>query len=389
MREGGTGMVTARNFAAMLTATVVVFICVGYISERTWGQTSSSTSSSMPFVVPYYPLPSKAELCGEAVPLQSRDIRERFDREFTVVVYNHAQVYLWLKRMERYFPYIEKQLAANKLPDDLKWVAVAESDLLSSAYSPAGAAGPWQFIASTGSRYGLFRSGEIDQRHDFESATASAFRYLQDLHGIFNNWTLAIAAYNCGEGRVRDEIQRQKVSSYYDLKLPLETERYIFRIIAIKEVLSHPEKYGYSLPKGDGYPPLKTEKVLVSLPQALPVVDVAQAAGITYREFKELNPSLISTTVPSGTHTLRVPAGRAKEFNSRLDSIRPEPDINPAPVIIKKPAARGGEITHKVARGETLSGIAARYGVSARDIRAWNKMKGNTVQTGQTLRIIK
>jgi len=177
--------------------------------------------------VPYFSMPQQSDLCGEPVPLQIEDVRERFDREFTLVVYNHAQVYLWLKRKERFFPSLERQLAQQKLPDDLKYVAVAESDLLAHAKSPAGAVGPWQFISTTGAHYGLDQTHLVDERHDFDKSTLSAFRYLQDLRNQFQNWTVAIAAYNCGERRMQDEMRKQKVNDYYSLKLPLETERYV------------------------------------------------------------------------------------------------------------------------------------------------------------------
>jgi len=159
-------------------------------------------------------------------PIHIPEVRERLDREFTLVVYSHAQVYLWLKRMDRYFPWLEKELARRNLPEDLKFVAVAESDLIVSACSPAGAVWTVAVHQKHGANYGLNQSSSIDERMDFEMATESAFRYLQNLQQIFSNWTLAIAAYNCGERRVQDEMRKQKADNYYALKLPLETERY-------------------------------------------------------------------------------------------------------------------------------------------------------------------
>ncbi len=132
--------------------------------------------------VPYIPPPNSIDLCGEPVPLDRQDVYERFDKEFTLVVYNHAQVYLWLKRMERYFPVIEERLRYYNLPDDLKYVAIVESDLLPNACSPKGAAGPWQFMPSTGSAYGLDQRGSVDKRYDFERSTDSAFLLLKDLY---------------------------------------------------------------------------------------------------------------------------------------------------------------------------------------------------------------
>ncbi|NTW37351.1 MAG: lytic transglycosylase domain-containing protein, partial [Syntrophobacteraceae bacterium] len=189
---------------------------------------------SSPCIFPYYPPPSAMDLCGEPVPLQNREVLERFDKEFTLVVYNHAQVYLWLKRMERYFPWIEEQLRVSGLPDDLKYVAVVESDLLPDACSPKGAAGPWQFMPSTGSAYGLRQQGSCDERYDFERATECAFRFLQDLYRRYKNWTVAIATYNCGDKRIQEQMRALGSADYYQMRLPTETERYIFRILAVK-----------------------------------------------------------------------------------------------------------------------------------------------------------
>ncbi len=273
-------------------------------------------------VVPYFRPPSDITFCGEPVPLHRPDVFERFDREFTIVVYSHAQVYLWLKRAERYFPWLEQQLKAKGLPDDLKYVIVAESDLLPTAKSPAGAAGIWQFIPSTGSRYGLRVNSQFDERYDYERATESALRYLFDLYKRFNSWTLAVAAYNCGEERISQEMIKQRAKSYYDLKLPNETERYVLRIIAIKEVLSNPEKYGYQYIKGTGYQPFQLEKVSINLSNSVSVVDLAEAAGLTYRQFINYNPFVLSDTLPPGFYSLLVPPERKEAFLSKVEEIK-------------------------------------------------------------------
>lgn len=363
-----------RNRTIIGLGLVLSLLLFGHLCDGALDQTAPAVQPHFA-AVPYYAPPDHLELCGELVPLQIQDVRERFDREFTIVVYNHAQVILWLKRKDRYFPWLEKQLAANGLPDDLKFVAVAESDLLLSAASPAGAVGPWQFIASTGSVYGLAQSRQVDERHDFELATNSAFRYLRDLHGSFQNWTLAIAAYNCGEKRVQDEMKKQRVDSYYQLKLPQETERYIFRILAIKEVLNHPDRYGYVLPKGAGYRAPRVDRVSMQLPSPVPIQAAAEAVGITYRDFKLLNPSLVSDTIPGGTCSLRVPEGKAKEFQSRLQVARTE--------------SKEDLVYHKVGKGETLSGIASKYNVSARSLREWNNLRDDKVRLGQNLKIVR
>ncbi|HAA02872.1 MAG TPA: hypothetical protein DCE18_05835 [Syntrophobacteraceae bacterium] len=361
-------------------------------------------AEASPFSVPYFPPPERIDLCGEPAPLHNQEALERFDREFTIIVYNHAQVYLWLKRMERYFPVIEGRLRALGFPDDLKYVAIAESDLLPNAASPKGAAGPWQFIPSTGSRYGLDQQGSFDQRYDFEKATESAFRYLGDLNKRFNNWTLAIAAYNCGERRVQDAIQLHGVRDYYQLKLPMETERYVMRILAIKAVLRNPSRYGYSLPKGMGYPQLQVDRVNVSLSRPVSVHSMASAAGINYREFKRLNPTFRSDQIPAGTFEIKLPEGSAQNFQTKLDShaSAPAPTATEAetpatepkdnlsgsqPTPTKEQPKSGTPRTYTVKKGDTLSGIAHKFNVGADKLRQVNHIKGNTIAAGQTLKI--
>ena len=351
---------------------LVLILMLGFYGAGGWGGVDSRPPD-VTWVVPYFGLPEKAELCGEAVPLGSADVRERFDREFTIVTQSHAQVYLWLKRTERYFPWIEKQLAARGLPDDLKYVAVAESDLMPWAVSHAGAAGPWQFMADTASSYGMTQSAAIDERYDFEKSALAAFGYLKDLHDMFQNWTVAIAAFNCGERRIEVEIGKQKAKSYYFLKLPQETERYVFRILAIKEVLENPEKYGYHLPKGAGYQPIIFERVKVDLPGPMPIAVAAESAGVTYRELKVLNPCLVSDVIPKGDLTIRVPEGRGKRFEKEVE--------------VWKSTFKPSVLVHKVSRGDTLDSIALKYNATRQQICIWNNIAGNKIRVGQTLKI--
>ncbi len=268
--------------------------------------------------VPYIPAPTSITLCGEPVPLDKEPVYERFDKEFTIIVYNHAQVYLWLKRMQRYFPMIEDRLRYYGLPDDLKYVAIAESDLLPNACSPKGAAGPWQFMSSTGAAYGLKQCGSVDNRYSFSHATDSAFLLLKDLHDKYHSWALALAAYNAGDKRVLDAIRVDGTHNYYDLCLPLETERYVFRILAIKAVLSNPARYGYNLPTEYGYRPLAEDRVTVSFPAPVAIRSVADAAGTTYSEIKRLNPVFRSQEIPAGTYEIRLPQGTRTAFEKNF-----------------------------------------------------------------------
>lgn len=182
-------------------------------------------------MVAYYPPPVRIDLCGEPVPLENQEVMERFDKEFTLVVYNHAQVYQWLKRKDRLFPSVEERLRRLNLPDDLKYVALAEIE------PPLNAP----------------KKKPVEMRYDFAGSPDSALQYLGDLYRNFKSWPLALMAFNSGEKLVLDQCRAQGESDCYKLMLPQETERYAFRILAIKAVLSDPTRYGYELPKGTGY----------------------------------------------------------------------------------------------------------------------------------------
>jgi membrane-bound lytic murein transglycosylase D len=384
--------------------------------------TAGVVSSSMN--IPYVPPPNSIDLCGEPVPLQRQDVYERFDKEFTLVVYNHAQVYLWLKRMERYFPMIEERLHYYNLPEDLKYVAIVESDLLPNACSPKGAAGPWQFMPSTGAAYGLERRGSVDKRFDFERSTESAFLLLSDLYKKYHSWSLAIAAYNCGDKRILDESRVQGVRDYFDMKLPQETERYVFRILAVKAVLSNPNQYGYDLPKGWGYQEFRLDRVSVSLSRPMPIQTIANAAGTTYREIKRLNPIFRSDDIPAGNHEINLPTGAAKMFeqnfragnSTSVGTASPEistaqeqdlpvtaaPAVTPASsssssrTAMAVPSAKAGsakenrkarEKIYLVKKGDSLSSIAQSHQISTKELKSANKLKSNDLKPGQKLRI--
>jgi hypothetical protein len=261
-----------------------------------------------------YRLPQEVSLCGERVPLEDRNVWENLDREFLVTLDNEAQVLLWMKRAKRYFPHIEKKLKEMGLPDDLKYITITESGLRPYAVSSSGASGIWQFIASTGEKYGMKRNRVIDERFDFFKATEGALTYLKSLYEEFKSWTLAMAAYNAGENRVRKEIDLQKTKDYFYLDLPMETERYVYKIAVAKVILSEPEKYGFHLEKNEFYDLLQVERVPIELTQPLPIIDVARAVGFFYKEIKEMNPQLSEETIPPGTHVLNLPPGTSERF---------------------------------------------------------------------------
>lgn len=261
-----------------------------------------------------YKLPKEVTLCGEKVPLGDRNIWENLDREFLATLDNEAQILLWMKRARRYFPYIEKKLKEMDLPDDLKYVTITESSLRPYAVSSSGAAGIWQFIPSTGEKYGMRRNRVIDERFDFFKATQGALTYLKSLYDEFKSWTLAMAAYNAGENRIRKEIEFQKTRNYFYLDLPVETERYVYKIAVAKIILSDPGEYGFYLGEKEFYDPLQVERVQIQLTQPLPIIEVARAIGFFYKEMKEMNPHLSEETIPPGVHFLNLPLGTSERF---------------------------------------------------------------------------
>ncbi|MEW6377195.1 MAG: lytic transglycosylase domain-containing protein [Thermodesulfobacteriota bacterium] len=259
-------------------------------------------------------LPKEVYLCGERIPLEDRNVWENLDREFLLAVGSEAQVLLWMKRARRYFPHIENRLKELGLPDDLKYVTITESSLRPYAVSSSGASGIWQFIPSTGDKYGMRRNLVIDERFDFFKATEGSLAYLKILYEEFKSWALAMAAYNAGENRIRKEIELQKTRDYFYLDLPLETERYVYKIAVAKIILSNPGRYGFYLEEKELYDPLQVERVQIELLQPLPIMDVSRALGFFYKEIKELNPHFFDEAIPAGIHFLNLPLGTSERF---------------------------------------------------------------------------
>jgi hypothetical protein len=235
-------------------------------------------------------VPDYLEFAQEKMPLENPDILERMDRELLVNTYWQSNGLLMFKRSQKYFPIIEPILAKNGVPDDFKYLAVIESGL-TNASSPAGAKGVWQILKGTGKEYGLEVNGNVDERYHIEKATEVACRYLKKSKERFGSWTLAAAAYNGGNAGISRRLEAQKVSSYYDLLLGEETGRYVFRIVALKEILNNPQKYGFNFREKDLYNRIPTYEVEVDTA----VTDFAKFSeefGINYKILKIHNPWL-------------------------------------------------------------------------------------------------
>ena len=252
------------------------------------------------------PLPEKVDFMGEAVPLDNYMIREALDRELTTVCYQHSSTLLALKRSGRWFPIIEKILKEEGLPEDFKYLCIAESNM-SNAISPAKAVGFWQFLQSTATLYGLEVNEEVDERYHVEKATHAACRYLKDSKKKLGSWALAAAAYNCGEARVTKSLSAQSTDNYWDTYFNPETARYVFRILAYKILFENPHIYGVKINNEDKYAPIDTEQIEVtsSIPD---LYKFCQDHDITYKELKLWNPWLRSSklTVKSKTYSIKI-----------------------------------------------------------------------------------
>lgn len=260
-------------------------------------QNSASQAESFqkePFVNDYnvyaIPLPEELNFAGEQMPIKDVDVYERMDRELLVNTYWQSNGLLMFKRAQKYFPVIEPILKKHGIPDDFKYLAVIESGL-TNAVSPAGARGVWQIMPATGRENGLEVNDNVDERYNLEKSTELACKYLLQSKNRLGSWTLAAAAYNAGNAGISNRLRDQNVSSYYDLLLGEETGRYIFRIVALKEIMKNPKKYGFNFTEDDLYNSVPTEKVTVDTSIA-DLTKFAQELGINYKILKIHNPWL-------------------------------------------------------------------------------------------------
>jgi membrane-bound lytic murein transglycosylase D len=344
-----------------MTWKVITVLVVGLMTAEYAGA-ASLKQSNFPSLVASVRIRGPLDFCGEAVPTENQDVRERYEKELLLTLWNRAQVILWLKRSRRYFPYIEKILRDEGMPEDLKYVTVAESALRAHAGSSKGAMGFWQFTKSTGQKYGLVISDRIDERRNLFASTKAALRYFKELKEKFGSWTLAAAAYNMGEDGLMAEMLEQGTDDYYKLYLPLETQRFIFRVLSVKLILTHPEKYGFNLSDEDYYPPLECDVIHLDCHRETPVRIVAQASETCFKVIKDLNPQIRGHYLPEGTHELLIPKGSAAGFKARYSR------------LMEKFLAGQKESVYIVKEGDNLSSIAEKFGVPLLSLLIWNRL---------------
>ncbi|MBU2620722.1 MAG: transglycosylase SLT domain-containing protein [Proteobacteria bacterium] len=300
--------------------------------------------------------------CEERVPLEIQDVKERFEREMLISEGGRVQVFLWLKRSRRYLPHIEQALKENGMPDDLKYVIVAESALKPHAISNKGAVGYWQFIFETGRNYGLTINGNKDERRNFFTSTQAALSYLKNLYGMLGSWTLAAAAYNMGEEGLLAEMHEQETVDFYRLYLPDETQRYIFRIISIKLIMQDPARYGFNLTDKDYYPPIAFDRITLECTKEIPIKLIAKAAKTSFKEIRDLNPEIRGYFLPKGKHTILIPKGASEDFAGRYEK------------LINNFLYDQGKHVYVVKKGDTLQSIARMFDIPVLSISIWNKL---------------
>ena len=262
-----------------ITILSITFFNAVYISD-----VPSEKNTADSYTIKALKIPDELTFAGEKVPTELYDIKERMDRELLVNTYWQSNGLLLIKRAHKYFPIIEPMLKKYGIPDDFKYLAVAESGLENNS-SSAGAAGFWHFLKSSAKEYGLEVNQNVDERYNLEKATKVAADYLKKSKKRFGTWTLAAAAYNAGNARIARNLKKQQVTDYYDLLLNSETSRYVLRIVALKEVLSYPKKYGFEFDKEDLYtsPATRTVKVDTVITN---IASFAKGFNINYKELK-------------------------------------------------------------------------------------------------------
>ncbi len=277
-------------------------------------------------------IPDHITFANEKVPVEKYWVKESLDRELLVNTYWQSQTVLFIKRSKRYFPIIEPILKEHGVPDDFKYLAVIESSLMPRSISPAGAAGIWQFMPTTAKEYGLEVNDEVDERYNVEKATVAACKYLKKSYAEYNNWSLVAASYNAGKRGISRQLERQKADNYYDLLLGSETGRYVYRIIAVKEILNNPVEFGFHVDEKDCYPVIPTKTITIDS-SVKDIADFALDYGLSYKELKDLNPWLrdnILTNRYKKTYEINIPlqASIQKKEHLSVEQIDSSNNIN-------------------------------------------------------------
>ena len=277
-------------FTLIIIAIFLIFFGIYYKAGWSASENNNDHDPKKNYAVFSLNIPSDIDFAGEKVPVGQIDILENLDRELLVNTYWQSQTLLFIKRANRYFPIIEPILKNYGIPDDFKYLAVAESGL-TNVVSPSDAVGFWQLLEGTAKDYGLEVNDEVDERYHLEKSTEVACKYLLESYIKYSSWTLSAASYNAGRKGVDKQVERQKELNYYDLLLGEETERYIFRILSYKLILQNPDEYGFYVGENHLYPQIPYYEVSME-GKVEDFADFAKRYGISYKILKWMNPWL-------------------------------------------------------------------------------------------------
>lgn len=372
-----------------ITAIVTLGILIGVLASSTFTEDRKSGEEFNTYYRIYgISMPEYISFAGQRIPLNDFDVAERYDRELLTNVYWQSQTLLLLKRANRFFPTIERILKEQNIPDDFKYVALAESGL-QNVVSPAGAAGFWQFLDKTGKRYGLEVTEQVDERYHLEKATLAACKYFKEAYQQFNDWSLVAASYNMGIEGVKRQTINQGIKNYYDLYLNTETARYLFRIISLKNIHQNPAKYGFYITPQQHYQPIG----YVTVPVTNSISNLQEWSlkqQCNYKLVKLLNPWLRKSFINvdlGKTYFVLLPKNRiegthlwAKVKNDTL-YLEESGTIG----LVKEDVMQ--VVEHKVLPGQTLEQIANEHKVTVADIMRWNNLNGKAINAGTVLKI--
>jgi len=305
----------------ILGSFILGLVLIGFISSKRGLDDAFQELFNRNYSIFALNIPEELSFAGEPVPIDYFDVRESLDRELLVNTYWQSQTLLFIKRANRYFPMIENILRKNNIPDDFKYIALAESGL-THAISPVGAVGFWQFMEGTAREYGLEISKEVDERYHIEKSTRAACRYFKKSYESYGNWAMVAASYNNGKRGLDTQVERQENQNYYDLLLNEETARYLYRLLALKLILSDPGKYGFHFRAEDLYPPINTNKVTVDT-TIHSMVAFAEHFGMNYKLLKYFNPWLRETYLTKKTHKIYEIDIPEKGFRSSVYQMQP------------------------------------------------------------------
>jgi membrane-bound lytic murein transglycosylase D len=314
--SGKTRTVLSLVGLVSITALVVVL----FIRATDEKEEVKDKENHTKYVVTSVPIPETLDFAGERTPLENFDVLESLDRELLINSYWQSHTMLLIKRSNRYFPVIEKILEKHGIPEDFKYLPVAESDLMNLT-SPARAVGYWQFLKATAQEYGLEVNSEVDERYHLEKSTEAACKFLLRSYELYGNWTLAAASYNVGRTGLKRQVERQDSRYYYDILLNEETGRYVYRLLALKLIMSEPEKYGFIFDKDELYPSIPVYQVNVDTA----VEDFAIFAreySINYKVLKIFNPWLRDNKLSNTsrkTYQISIPRKGYREFSQSMD----------------------------------------------------------------------